>query len=185
MSAIEISNHSHEVYTDAAIGGANILQKGSALGLKCAAFGAFAAPLLTRLVLGYAFFQTGSGKWSNIGNTVDYFTSLGIPAPAANAYVVATLELVGGIALMLGLGTRLFALALSSTMVVAILTAERQKFLDALLQRSDDGLLDVVPFAFLLFLTWIVFYGPGALSLDRVLSKWLKLGAEAPEGKKA
>ncbi|MCW8133831.1 MAG: DoxX family protein, partial [Planctomycetota bacterium] len=125
MSAIEITNHhAQALQADAKSGGGlGLLQRSSAFGLKCAAFGAFAAPLLTRLALGYAFYQTGSGKWAHIDNTVEFFAGLGIPAPAANAYFVATLELVGGIALILGLGTRLFSLALSSTMVVAMMTA--------------------------------------------------------------
>ena len=37
----------------------------------------------------------------------------------ANATFIATLELVGGICLMLGLGTRIFALLLSGSMTVA------------------------------------------------------------------
>src|SRR5436190_13824384 len=82
------------------------------------------APLLTRIVIGQAFVQTGIGKWENFHDTVEFFASLGLPAPAANAAFTATLELVGGAALILGLGTNLFAALLSSTMVVALLTAD-------------------------------------------------------------
>ena len=86
---------------------------------------AFLAPLLTRLILGFAFYQTGSGKWSDLDKPTAFFSDLGIPFPRANATFIATLELVGGICLMLGLGTRIFALLLSGSMAVALLQLTR------------------------------------------------------------
>ncbi|OBP14994.1 hypothetical protein A5320_06215 [Rheinheimera sp. SA_1] len=47
---------------------------------------------------------------------------LGLPAPMLLATLVGYIELVGGFALLLGLATRLFALPLLLTMLVAILT---------------------------------------------------------------
>src|SRR5262249_26780035 len=89
------------------------------------------APLLARLVIGHAFFQTGIGKWQNFSDTVDFFRSIGIPAPLANAAFTSSLEVVGGIALIVGLGTNLFAALLSSTMIVALATADRDGFIGA------------------------------------------------------
>ena len=89
---------------------------------------AFLPPLLTRLLLGMAFYQTGSGKWSDIDKPTSFFKDLGIPFPRANATFIATLELVGGICLILGLGTRIVALLLSASMVVALLTADKDSF---------------------------------------------------------
>ena len=88
--------------------------------------------------------------------------------PTANAAFISTLELVGGICLMLGLGTRLFAALLSCTMVVAILTADWKDF-TAAFSSSDKGLLDVTPVPFLLFLLWLVAFGAGKISVDRWL----------------
>jgi len=130
-------------------------------------------PLVTRLTLGIAFAQAGLGKWTHFDNTVLFFTNLGIPAPATNAAFVATLELVGGAALVLGFGTRVFAALLSSTMVVAILTADRADFVLALSFGGDKGLLDVVPFAYLLWLAWLIGRGAGPVSLDRALFRRL------------
>lgn len=126
------------------------------------------AALLTRLVIGTTFVRTGLGKWHNFDNTVKFFTDIHIPAPAANAAFIASLEVVGGACLVLGLGTRVFAALLSATMIVAIATADRADFLAAL-SGGDKGLLDVTPVPFLLFLGWLVAFGAGAVSLDRLL----------------
>ncbi len=148
------------------------------VGLALAALGAlaFLPPLVTRLVMGQAFFLTGRGKIENFGNTVQFFTELGIPFPDLNAAFVSRLEFYGGVALALGLLTRFVAAGLASTMVVALLTADREAFLGALRMTGDQGVTDVVPFVYLLFLLWLVFSGPGAVSLDSLFSRWMRVG---------
>jgi len=146
--------------------------------LKLAAIFSFLPPLLTRLVLGQAFFLTGRGKLEHIEDIVGFFSKLGIPFPAANAAFVSRLEYYGGIALILGLLTRLVALGLASTMVVALLTADRAGFLEALRGAGETGLTDVVPFVYLLFLLWLVLFGPGPVSLDALLARWIRPPAE-------
>ena len=96
---------------------------------------------------------------------------------------MASLELVGGGALILGLATRLFAALLSSTMVVALLTADRRAFLASWAPSGELGPTDATSFVFLLFLLWLLFLGPGALSLDRLLLKALRRlrGEPSPE----
>jgi putative oxidoreductase len=145
-------------------------------GLKVAAALAFLAPLATRVVVGWAFFLTGRGKWEHFENTVTFFTELGIPAPEANAALVATLELVGGIALIVGLLTRLFASGLAATMVVALMTADQERFVSSW-SSPDIGPTDISAFVFLLFLSWLALYGPGVVSLDRFLARKLGIGA--------
>ena len=103
----------------------------------------------------------------NLDRTSAFFTDLGIPFPAANAVFISSLELVGGACLVLGLGTRIFAALLSSTMVVALLTADRGTFVS----KFPAELTDVTPVVFLLFLIWLVLYGAGPLSLDRLLDQ--------------
>lgn len=135
----------------------------------------FVAPLATRLVLGLAFLQTGLGKWQNFDNTVAFFTDLGIPFPQANAGFVASLELFGGLALIAGLLTRLAACGLASTMVVALLTADKEAFLSSWTTGSETVPLDVTPFAYLLFLLWLILYGPGRASIDHFAARWIGL----------
>jgi putative oxidoreductase len=82
--------------------------------------------LAVRLYWGWQFMQTGWGKLSDIGNVIGFFTDLGIPAPALNAYFVSALEFGGGVLLILGLGSRLIALPLVIDMMVAYIAADRE-----------------------------------------------------------
>ncbi len=161
-----------------------LLSRTASLGLKVAAVFAFLAPLLTRVVVGWAFYLTGSGKWAHFDNTVTFFTELGIPHPGLNAALVATLELVGGICLILGLLTRLMSAGLASTMIVALLTADKQRFVESWSTASDISPTDISSFVFLMFFLWLVLYGPGPLSLDWLLARWLGVGrGPAPASK--
>jgi len=150
------------------------LRRARAQALKLIAALAFLAPLVTRLVMGQAFYQTGSGKIENFANTVGFFGELGIPFPEANAFLVSRLEFWGGLLLLIGLLTRLVAAGLATTMLVALATADRATFLNALRGTGDAGLTDVVPFVYLLFLGWLVLAGPGAVSLDTLVARWLE-----------
>jgi len=135
---------------------------------------AFIAPLATRIVIGLAFFQAGTGKFRHFENVVGFFQGLGIPFPAFNAGLVATMETVGGLMLIFGLFTRFFAAGLSVTMVVALLTADTANFLASWGGASEISPTDVTAFTFLLFLLWLIFYGAGKLSLDALLGKVLR-----------
>ncbi|MFD2922465.1 DoxX family protein [Halobacillus naozhouensis] len=76
--------------------------------------------LVLRLTLGVIFFFHGFAKFQGgIENTVGMFADLGLPGFLA--YVVAFTELIGGVALILGLGTRIVSALLAIIMVVAII----------------------------------------------------------------
>jgi hypothetical protein len=61
-------------------------------------------------------------------------------------------------------------------MLVALATADNQNFVAALRMSGDQGLTDIVPFVYLLFLAWLATAGPGPLSLDALLGRWLGVG---------
>jgi putative oxidoreductase len=143
------------------------------------------APLLTRLVIGHAFFQTGLGKLMNLSDIADYFGTLGIPFPTANAVFISTIEFTGGIALMLGIGTNLFASLLSCTLVVALMTAERENLVGAITGSGDKTFTDILPMIFLMPTVWLVAYGAGPISLDYVISRFVLHRETAPALRKA
>jgi uncharacterized membrane protein YphA (DoxX/SURF4 family) len=71
-------------------------------------------------------------------------------------------------------------------MVVALLTADTADFLASWGSASQLSPTDVTAFTFLLFLLWLVFYGPGKLSLDGLLGRILRseptsIGSLSPE----
>ncbi|MCJ8008151.1 DoxX family protein [Lederbergia wuyishanensis] len=79
--------------------------------------------VVLRLALGIIFFIHGLAKFQGgITNTVGFFDSIGIPGFLA--YVVALIELIGGAALILGLGTRLVSILLAVIMLGAIFTVK-------------------------------------------------------------
>ncbi len=82
--------------------------------------------LLLRLYLTPVMMQAGWTKLQSFDSTLSWFANpdwgLGLPAPALMLSLVILLELGGGLALLLGLFTRLTALGLSMTMLVAMLT---------------------------------------------------------------
>lgn len=82
-----------------------------------------AGTLILRIVLGITFFVHGLSKFqTGLGNVAGFFESMGLPGFLA--YIVATIELVGGIALIIGLGTRIFSLLLGLIMIGAIITVK-------------------------------------------------------------
>src|SRR5260370_20039018 len=86
------------------------------------------SPLLlaVRLYWGWQFFQTGFGKLTSIDKVVDFFTSLGIPFPAFNAYLIGSLQCVRRIMLFLDLGSTIISLPLSVNLLVAYITTGRE-----------------------------------------------------------
>ena len=77
---------------------------------------------LVRIVVGITFFAHGWQKLfvNGIPGVTGFFGSLGIPAAGFFAIVVTFLELIGGLALILGLGTRIVAALLAVNMLVAL-----------------------------------------------------------------
>lgn len=126
--------------------------------------------VLTRFVVGYIFLRTGFLKLTNFSNVVQFFTDLGLPIPGANAALVSTIEFVGGMAILTGAGTRVFSLLLVPTMLVALLTADRERFLGAFPYSADHSLTDVAPVPLLLFLLWLAVSGAGRFSVDTLLA---------------
>ena len=72
-----------------------------------------------RLLLAALFLPAGIAKITGFAGTVGYIASVGLPAATLAALAAIFVEVVGGIALILGLGTRLAALALAFFTLVA------------------------------------------------------------------
>jgi putative oxidoreductase len=81
------------------------------------------APLFIRTAIGIGFIVHG---WAKISKKTDGFekllTLIGVPFPHLNAEIVPYIELLGGIALLIGLYVRLVSIPLILTMLVAMFT---------------------------------------------------------------
>ena len=125
--------------------------------------------LAVRLYWGWQFAQTGWGKLHSIAKITGFFTTLNIPFPAFNAHFVAGLEFLGGILLILGLGTRFVGLLLAANMLVAYWTADHEALTSIF---SDPGKFYVAaPYTFLFAALMVLIFGAGFLSLDALLMK--------------
>jgi putative oxidoreductase len=75
--------------------------------------------LVGRILLAAMFVQAGFGKLTAIAGTAAFIASAGLPAPSVLAVLAGLLELVGGIALIVGWRVRLVGAALAAFTAVA------------------------------------------------------------------
>jgi uncharacterized membrane protein YphA (DoxX/SURF4 family) len=122
-----------------------------------------AALLILRVGLGAIFLLHGLDKFdAGIENIEAMFTMWGVPAPGLAAPLVAILEIIGGAALIAGIGTRLAAGVLSLVLIGAIFYV-----------KADLGVISTEPMpgaevdlALLAGLIAVLVIGPGSLSAD-------------------
>jgi putative oxidoreductase len=93
-----------------------------------------------------------------------------------HAYFVGGLELVGGLLLVVGLGSHLVAVPLSIAMAVAYATADKEA-VSALL-GEPELFLSADPCNFLLTSLLVLIFGPGLFSLDALVRRLLDRDAE-------
>ena len=79
-------------------------------------------PTVLRFIVGVVFLAHGWQKvHMGVHGVAGFLGMSGIPVPTISAVVLIAVELLGGIALILGIGTRWVAVLLAFDMVVAIL----------------------------------------------------------------
>jgi putative oxidoreductase len=117
-----------------------------------------------RVVLGLIFAAHGAQKFFVMGPDAlgGFFANIGIPFAALSAYIVIAVELLGGIAMVAGLGTRSVAALFSIVMLVAIATV-----------HGAQGFFLPNGYEFNLVLVAasvaVVLQGAGAFALDNLL----------------
>jgi putative oxidoreductase len=132
---------------------------------------------ILRIVLGITFILHGGQKLFVFGfaGVSGAFAQMGIPAPGLLGPFVALVEFFGGIAILLGLLTRLAALGIGATMVVAILTVHLKNGFFA-----PTGV--EFPLALLASAIALIITGAGDFSLDAVIGKRLDARTAAQPG---
>lgn len=133
---------------------------------------------LIRLFAGLTFLGEGILKFIYPSMGVMRFTLLGFPLPDLTAYSIGVLEIFGGVCLLLGLFTNIFALIFAAEMLVAIITTKipllfgtsplplppvpPQTGFWALVHESRDD------YTLLISMIFLMLVGPGKLALDAI-----------------
>ena len=117
--------------------------------------------LVIRFYWGWSFFLTGTGKLLNLEKTTALFTELNLPLPKLNAILAGSTKCVGGLLVMLGLGSRLGSVPLMATMGVADATAHRGEA--GKMFSDSDTFTEAAPFLFLRASAIVFVVGPGQL----------------------
>lgn len=121
--------------------------------------------LLGRLGLAALFLPAGIGKITGFSGTVGYIASVGLPLATLGAILALVVEVVGGLALILGYKTRIAALVLAVFTLVAAFffhafwsVAPDQAFMQQLLFWKNVAIAGG--------LLVLAAHGAGAFSLD-------------------
>jgi putative oxidoreductase len=120
---------------------------------------------LLRVVTGIIFLMHGQQKLFEfgIGGVTGMMTGLGVPAPGLMAIVVTLVELVGGIALILGAFTRIAGLLVAIDVLVAFFLVHMANGFFA-----SNGGVELVLILATAGVT-LVLTGPGAMAVDSML----------------
>ena len=82
---------------------------------------------------------------------------------------MSILELVGGVLLALGLGTRLIAFLLTCNMTIAYITGDREAVMSFF--SDPDKFIAAAPFSYWMASLIVFVFGPGKFSLDYLIER--------------
>jgi putative oxidoreductase len=123
------------------------------------------AALIGRIGIGIVFVAHGWQKWAEFGlaGTTGAFEKMGVPLPSVSAAFAATVELVGGAALIAGIGLPIVGVLLAFNMAGAFFLVHAS---GPLIGQGGSELVIVLGAAAL-----ALGFNGGAYALDRVLFK--------------
>src|ERR1039458_5505316 len=132
--------------------------------------------LLIRIAVGLIFFTQGILKYTDPGMGVVRFTRIGFAHPYFTAHFVGTFEILCGLLLLLGIGTRLASIPLLIVIMTAIATTKVPE-----LFRANQGFWYMVSdartdFAIFCCLVFLISVGGGSWSLDARLARHERAG---------
>ena len=137
------------------------------------------APLLLRLVMGYGFMSHG---WVKLSRGPAKFQvlleQLGAPLPHLTSWVVPLVELLGGLALLVGASVAIAAIPLIATMLVAMFTVHFKYGFSAIntVGLSPSGPIFGPPgyevnLLYIAGLLSLALGGAGAISVDALVAR--------------
>ena len=141
---------------------------------------AYWAPIPLRAIVGFGFMQHGVAKLMRGPDVfVGILHGIGVPAPHLMAWLTIDVEVLGGLAMLLGAFVVPFSLPMAVVLLVAMFTVHLPNGF------SSIKLLAVTPVGaqfgqpgyetdllYLACLTALVLGGSGPLALDRYIGRW-------------
>lgn len=137
------------------------------------------ALLIARISIGFFFIMSGYNKIfvNGVDSLADGFRESGIPFPLVNAWLNTLAQFLGGFALVLGLGTRIWSGVIGFAMIVASITVIIPEVIQDDIANAKSSLLfwgwfyyRPEPIYLTVFLL-LGFVGPGKASLDHLIAK--------------
>lgn len=140
------------------------------------------ALLLLRVLLGWGFFESGMVKHDGMSALQEFVSKLPEPFNAApsqtNWKIMTWLELIGGAALVAGLGTRLFACAFIALAWLSMDNIHWPMSANAALELLKCYAIPAdalgkfrFPIVYLAMLAPLLLAGPGKLSIDHLIRR--------------
>jgi putative oxidoreductase len=120
-----------------------------------------------RVAVGITFLMHGWQKLTDMGiaGTATFFGKLGVPAPELAAMMVTAVEIVGGIALIVGLASRWAVIPLAADMLAALFMFHLRRGFFVGEGGGEHAML------LLAGLVVLALYGSGALSVDGLVQR--------------
>jgi putative oxidoreductase len=136
-------------------------------------------PLSLRLVIGFGFMVHGWAKLSRgPSGFAKLLTQIGVPLPEATAWVSTIVELLGGLAILVGAFVEVVSVPLIVMMLVAMFTVHLKYGFSSIntIGLTQDGPQFGPPgyevnLLYIAGLISLILSGAGALSIDRILSR--------------
>jgi putative oxidoreductase len=151
-----------------------LIQRWSSISRVLESLGGYIPQLALRLLLAYEFWVAGVEKFNGSNWFVDIQSSFPFPfnlIPAEISWQLSTwFELIGALALVLGLATRFFSISLIVLTIVAWVAIHSGSGYNV----CDNGYK--LPLIYLIMFTPLLFNGAGKISLDRLAWKHLAKG---------
>ncbi|NWG23242.1 MAG: DoxX family protein [Pseudorhodoplanes sp.] len=126
--------------------------------------------LIGRILLGQLFLLAGWGNLTNVAGATAYFNSLGLPAADMMPYLVGLLEVLLGLALVLGVATRYAAIAAFLFVLATTVIAHRYWTYPAAQQVAQYNSF-LKNLAIMGGALYVLAFGAGRFSVDASLAK--------------
>jgi putative oxidoreductase len=130
--------------------------------------------LYMRLTWGHQFVISGWIKLHGIHETATYFATLDIALPMFNAFLVGLIETLCGFCLLVGFASRIATIPLIVIMLTALSLDHAPDISIFTFLFQPLSLVRETPYPFLITSILVFCFGPGRISLDAWIKKWLE-----------